>query len=154
MFILTPPSENEIRAFMERQSRSTFSYPEVGATAANPPRGYDIDRNRIQLGRSEAVWTRAVEALRAWQMFNIPWVRLFWYLVRCNADSPAPQRSPCSRVRGKTGVRTRTSAVRGSKLLLVSYHIGGTQLPAVVSLLGVGPEAGVPGRNKGRTLGE
>ena len=59
------------------QSRFTFSYPEVGATANIPPRDYNIDRTRIQLGQGEAAWNRAVDAVRAWQMFSTPWLRLY-----------------------------------------------------------------------------
>jgi uncharacterized protein (UPF0548 family) len=78
LFRLKPQSEDEVRAFVARQSRSSFSYPEVGATAGGPPDRYDIDRNRVRLGQGEAVWSRAVEAVRAWQMFNIPWLTLYW----------------------------------------------------------------------------
>jgi uncharacterized protein (UPF0548 family) len=78
LFHLTPPSDAEIRRFTSQQERSEFSYPDVGATAAAPPARYDVDHNRVQLGSGEAVWLRAVEAIRAWQMFNMPWISLFW----------------------------------------------------------------------------
>ncbi len=78
MFSLTQPSEDEVRAFLSRQSRSSFSYPEVGATASNLPRHYSIDRTRVRLGQGETVWNRAVEALRAWQVFDTPWLKLCW----------------------------------------------------------------------------
>jgi uncharacterized protein (UPF0548 family) len=37
-----------------------------------------VDHNRIELGSGEVTWHRAVEAVRGWQMFNIPWLRLCW----------------------------------------------------------------------------
>ena len=55
-----------------------FSYPEIGASAGDLPNGYNVEKNRILLGRGESTWHRAVEAIRGWQMFNMPWVRLFW----------------------------------------------------------------------------
>jgi len=63
---------------VSKESRSSLSYSEVGATASSPPRHYNVDHARIQLGQGEAVWNRAVKAVQAWQMFNIPWLTLFW----------------------------------------------------------------------------
>ena len=73
---LTAPSEDEIRRFISKQSDSGFSYPEVGASATAVPTGYNVDRNRIQLGSGEGTWQRAAEAIRKWRMFSMPWVNL------------------------------------------------------------------------------
>ncbi len=79
MFSLTTPSADEIRRFILKQNDSGFSYPEVGASAtAAPTTGYKVDRNRIQLGRGEMTWQRAVQAIRTWQMFIMSWVSLYW----------------------------------------------------------------------------
>jgi len=78
LFSLTAPSEDEIRRFMSKQRDSGFSYPDVRATSTAVPTGYNVDHNRVQLGTGEGTWRRAVEAIRGWQMFNIPWVRLCW----------------------------------------------------------------------------
>jgi uncharacterized protein (UPF0548 family) len=78
LFRLTPPSEYEVQVFVSRQSRSSFSYAEVGASATTPPAHCSIDHNRIQLGRGETAWNQAVGAVRGWQMFNIPWLKLYW----------------------------------------------------------------------------
>ena len=67
-----------MRGFISRQQHSAFSYSEVGASASDVPSHYNVDRNRILLGRGEITWYRAVEAIRGWQMFNMPWVRLHW----------------------------------------------------------------------------
>ena len=77
MFRLTRPSEDEVRRFIANQEHVEFSYPEVGASAGTVPAGYDVDNNRIELGSGEQIWLRAV-AVRAWSMFNIPRVRLYW----------------------------------------------------------------------------
>jgi uncharacterized protein (UPF0548 family) len=78
VFSLRAPSEDEIRRFISEQKDSGFSYPEVGASATTPPTGYNVNHNRAQLGRGEATWRRAVEAIRKWHMFNMPWVALHW----------------------------------------------------------------------------
>jgi uncharacterized protein (UPF0548 family) len=78
VFRLTAPAEDQIRSFISAQHESRFSYPEVGASAENPPKGYKVDHNRIELGHGVIAWQRAVEAVRAWQMFNMPWLRLCW----------------------------------------------------------------------------
>lgn len=78
LFTLTAPSEEEIRRFISDQKDSSFSYPEIGASALVAPRRYNVDHNRIQLGRGEGTWRRGVEVIRTWQMFNMPWLRLYW----------------------------------------------------------------------------
>lgn len=77
MFCLSRPSEQDIVRFISLQKDAPFSYPEVGASARILPHGYNIDRNATQLGRGEAKWQRAVEAIRGWKMFNMPWIQLY-----------------------------------------------------------------------------
>lgn len=78
LFSLTAPSDSEIRRFISKQKDAGFSYPDVGASAATVPTGYNVDHNRVQLGRGKVTWQRAVEAIRAWRMFSMPWVSLHW----------------------------------------------------------------------------
>ncbi len=78
MLSLTEPSEERIRRFISSQKDTGFSYPDVGASATTAPAGYNVDHNRIQLGKGEDTGQRATEAIRAWQMFNMPWVSLHW----------------------------------------------------------------------------
>jgi len=78
LFRLTAPSEDEIRRFISKQRDSGFSYPQVGASATALPAGYNVDHNRVQLGRGERTWQRATEAIRGWRMFSMPWVNLHW----------------------------------------------------------------------------
>jgi uncharacterized protein (UPF0548 family) len=77
LFCLKEPSEEDLRRFISQQQDSPFSYAEVGASNINVPSGYNVDRNRVFLGRGEGTWRRATEAVREWQIFNIPWVRLY-----------------------------------------------------------------------------
>jgi uncharacterized protein (UPF0548 family) len=78
LFRLRKPSEQDIRGFISQQKHSAFSYPEVGASAKDVPVRYNVDRNRVLLGGGETTWHRAREAIRGWQMFNMPWLRLYW----------------------------------------------------------------------------
>lgn len=78
MFRLRAPSVDEVEQFISQQQYSAFSYPDVGASANELPAGYNVDSNRILLGSGEVTWRRAVEAVRGWQIFNMPWVRLYW----------------------------------------------------------------------------
>jgi uncharacterized protein (UPF0548 family) len=76
VFSLTAPTEDEIRRFISQQKDSVFSYSDVGASATTVPTGYNVDHNRVQLGSGEITWHRAVEAVRGWRMFSMPWVSL------------------------------------------------------------------------------
>jgi uncharacterized protein (UPF0548 family) len=77
MFLLARPSETAIDDFIHSLPHSTFSYPDVGATAGDIPRGYNCDRNRIALGTGDGVWNGAVDALRTWMMFDLGWTEIF-----------------------------------------------------------------------------
>ena len=73
-----PWSESDIQDFLSRQSHSTFSYDAVRSTAGSPPLHYNLDRTHIRLGEGARTWELAVNAVRAWQMFNVPWMKLCW----------------------------------------------------------------------------
>lgn len=77
MFRLSRPTAKEIHTFNDSLRCSSFSYREVGATAASVPQNANRDHNRIRLGAGPDVWNRAVAALRAWQMFDLGWTELY-----------------------------------------------------------------------------
>ncbi len=74
MFLMREPSEADAARFVASQRDLPFTYMEVGATKATPPKGYTVDHNRIQLGSGEATYHRAVEALKNWRHFELGWV--------------------------------------------------------------------------------
>ena len=74
MFTLFTPSAQRLRRFVDSQSMVPFTYASVGATNATPPEGYDVDHYRVELGRGEATFRAACEALRAWKQFDLGWV--------------------------------------------------------------------------------
>jgi uncharacterized protein (UPF0548 family) len=78
VFRVTAPSEDEIRHFIAKLGDSSFSYPEVGASATDVPTGYNIDHNRVYLGSGEGAWQQAVAAIHEWRMFSMPCVKLYW----------------------------------------------------------------------------
>lgn len=70
------PSADKISAFLKQQQRLNFSYTEVGHSLDRSPVGYNIDHNRVMLGKGGEVFARACGALRAWTMFPSPWTRI------------------------------------------------------------------------------
>lgn len=78
MFLLSEPSDSQIRDILASQRGKELSYAEVGATRGEPLAGYAVLRGRIHLGQGPATFTRAAQALRDWKMFNVPGVRLCW----------------------------------------------------------------------------
>lgn len=76
MFTLREPSALQIAEFISRQRELPFSYAETGASAGEPPAGYTIDRNRIELGRGALVYERSVDALKRWRQFDLGWVTI------------------------------------------------------------------------------
>ena len=83
MFLFAKPDEKSVRQFIEEQSKQDFSYTEVGATLdENVPEKYNIDHNRVKLGTGFSIYERAIEAVRNWKMFDMPWINL------CFDDTP------------------------------------------------------------------
>jgi uncharacterized protein (UPF0548 family) len=76
MFLLQEPSVAAAEEFIDSQRRRPFSYEEVGASRVRAPAGYNVDHNRVRLGRGEEAFARAVAAVRAWEMFRLGWCRV------------------------------------------------------------------------------
>ena len=85
MFFIGTPTEERIDDFLRSQRDEPFSYEEVGASREGAPEvdGYVVDHNRIRLGSGEEAFSRAVEALHGWRMFDLGWVGIRW------PDTPA-----------------------------------------------------------------
>jgi len=82
MFHFTRPTDAQIREFLKSREEDSFSYPEVGATLNTPPSGYNIDHNRMMIGRGIDEFERAKTAIRQWKMFDVRGLEL------CFADTP------------------------------------------------------------------
>jgi uncharacterized protein (UPF0548 family) len=74
MVSLLKPSADLVQFFLKNQAKASFAYPEVGATSNDQSLpGYANDRNRVLLGKGEAVYLAACDALRQWRMFPGGW---------------------------------------------------------------------------------
>jgi uncharacterized protein (UPF0548 family) len=78
MLLLRKPSPAAIDAFLETQARLGFSYQAIGATAAEPPRGYDVDHTHTKLGVGRGAFIEARAALQNWEHFRLGWVEPCW----------------------------------------------------------------------------
>lgn len=72
----TYPGPTRIASHLASQARLPFSYPAVGASAGEPPTGYTVDHNRVQLGGGPGTFSAACTALLCWQQFPAPWTRI------------------------------------------------------------------------------
>ena len=77
------PDRAEIDRFLAGHVDTAFSYADVGATAdlAQPlpdslRAAYAVDHHRFDLGRGQALFERARDALFAWRHFDIDWLDL------------------------------------------------------------------------------
>ena len=70
----TRPARSNLDAFLEQQRTLDYTYKEVGATAATPPAGYNVDHTRIEVGRGEDDYQEAASAIRRWDHFRLGWV--------------------------------------------------------------------------------
>jgi uncharacterized protein (UPF0548 family) len=78
MLCLSKPGGDSIRAFLSAHGSKQFSYADVGASRKRAPNGYTVDHNRIQLGKGTKVFELAIDAIRQWKMFDMPWIDLCW----------------------------------------------------------------------------
>jgi len=71
--MLRKPDPAIIQQFLDAEAKRSFSYSAVGATASQPPSGYDVDHTRIKLGEGEPVFLAAKAALERWEHFRLGW---------------------------------------------------------------------------------
>lgn len=87
MFSLAKPGRDVILKFISELRDQQFSYSEVGCSREAAPNRYDADHNRTQLGHGLETFERAKAAIRAWKMFDIPWIELCWPNVPIEAGA-------------------------------------------------------------------
>lgn len=74
MIFTQKPTASQIEAFLARQRVLPFTYEPVGATLANLPAGFVVDRSRGVLGQGEATFDTARMALCRWRQFELGWL--------------------------------------------------------------------------------
>jgi uncharacterized protein (UPF0548 family) len=77
VLLFSSPSNAQLERFLTRSRESHYTYSEVGATGGLIPPLYNIDHNRVLLGKGEALFHRAATAIRDWKMFDLGWVRVY-----------------------------------------------------------------------------
>jgi uncharacterized protein (UPF0548 family) len=70
---ITRPTRDDVVAHLDAQRPLALTYSSEGATRTEAaPDGYEVDHNRTTLGRGEATFWRARDAVRRWAMFPAP----------------------------------------------------------------------------------
>ena len=64
MFFLTKPSRERIQRLIDSSRKAPFNYAEVGQSLGPTPAGYVANHGRARLGYGEAIFNKAVDALR------------------------------------------------------------------------------------------
>jgi uncharacterized protein (UPF0548 family) len=77
MFFLLKPSPEKIREFYAALDREQLSYSIADPTIGKAPDEFNQDEYEVLLGTGTAAYERAVYAINAWKMFDIPWLELF-----------------------------------------------------------------------------
>jgi uncharacterized protein (UPF0548 family) len=84
MFLLKQPDKQTLERFLDEQKKLNFSYGFVGATRPEKtqpektfsPPGFTRDHNRILLGKGEAVFRNAVQAVQDWRAYALGWTKI------------------------------------------------------------------------------
>ena len=71
---LNRPSPAFVEQVLLEQSQCALAYEQVGASEFGPPEGWDWHAASRSMGRGEAAWERAKDALRTWAQFDMSWV--------------------------------------------------------------------------------
>ena len=77
MFLLQRPNRATLARLLTTHSADPFSYGAVGGTQGRPAAGYQVDHNRIRLGKGVDQFRAAKGAIDDWKMFDLPWIELF-----------------------------------------------------------------------------
>jgi uncharacterized protein (UPF0548 family) len=77
MLLFSPPSNVQLEKFLATAAQMKHSYEEAGATSGVIPKSYNVDHNRLLLGKGEADFHRAALAIREWKMFGLGWTRVY-----------------------------------------------------------------------------
>ena len=71
---LRRPGDDHVAAVVASLSDAELTYGPVGQTRDDMPDGWAQDACSGVLGEGEAIWDRAVDALRRWTQFDLGWV--------------------------------------------------------------------------------
>ena len=99
------PSDHSIQNYLDQCRDKDFNYSYVGCTSelidqGTAPSGFRLDRYSIELGSGEEVFSRAIAAIKKWEMFHHSMASLKWH------DTPIENGSMVAVVFGMLGVWT------------------------------------------------
>jgi uncharacterized protein (UPF0548 family) len=77
VLLFSSPSNTQLDKFLADAAGWQHSYANVGATMSEIPTFYNVDHNRVLLGKGESNFHRAALAIRDWKMFDLEWVRVY-----------------------------------------------------------------------------
>jgi len=76
MFLPRRPSPALVARVLATQSSAPLSYAEAGLTRSADAHGYPRNHHVAVLGSGSDVYRRAVAAVRAWAMYDLPWTEI------------------------------------------------------------------------------
>ena len=76
MFLTHRPTSSEIEEFLNQSRELPLSYQPLGIAKAGAA-GFRLDTANAVIGKGEAAFVRAQQALKAWRQFELGWVELF-----------------------------------------------------------------------------
>jgi uncharacterized protein (UPF0548 family) len=71
------PTPATIELFLDEQSPLDWTYSAVGATSGDVPAGYVVDQRHVPLGRGEAAFEQARQAIAQWRQFQLGWLEVW-----------------------------------------------------------------------------
>ena len=77
MWSFTRPTPDQLRRLIASQEALGVTYTQIGVSATGTLPGYNVDANRVLVGRGPAVFSAAREALRGWKQFPSPLTRIW-----------------------------------------------------------------------------
>jgi uncharacterized protein (UPF0548 family) len=76
VFLLRRPLPALLARLLAEEAGRPLSYPTPGITRSGGAPGYPRNGRDVVLGAGAATYRRAVAAVRAWAMYDLPWTRL------------------------------------------------------------------------------
>lgn len=76
MFLLRRPDPARIDRILDDQRPRPLSYPRPGMTRSAQPPDFPRNHHEAVLGRGEPAFLRAVDALKTWAMYDLPWTHV------------------------------------------------------------------------------
>lgn len=78
-FRIAQPSVQMLEGIVQKQSKLSFTYREVGWTREGnfPRKGYHVDKRSVVLGSGEITFVSAVRAMKAWCHFDLGFIGLY-----------------------------------------------------------------------------